>query len=278
MISKLITKGTIASLGLLLAATVASNTSFAQTSESSGNRETAVKNIVLVHGAWADGSSWSKIIPLLVGRGFNVVAVQNPLTSLQDDVTATQQALARVQASNPGPVLLVGHSYGGVVITQAGVDPNVAGLVYVAAFAPAEHESALGLAGNYPTAPAISQLIEDNYGFVIFNQEGIFEDFAQDVSPQEKEVIFAVQGPTALAAALSANVTSAAWRVKPCWFVVAADDRAISPELERFEARRMTAITIELPTSHVPMISEPNIVAEFIARAAQDAGRMSGKL
>jgi pimeloyl-ACP methyl ester carboxylesterase len=274
MISKLITKGTILGLGLLLASTLASQTSFAQTGETS---ETAVKNIVLVHGAWADGSSWSKIIPLLVERGFNVVAVQNPLTSLQDDVTATQQALARVQASNPGPVLLVAHSYGGVVITQAGVDPNVVGLVYVSAFAPAENESALGLAGNYPTSPAIGQLIEDNYGFVVFDHQGVFEDFAQDVSPQEKEVIFAVQGPTALYAALGATVSSAAWRVKPCWFVVAANDRAISPDLERFEAKRMNAITIELPTSHVPMISEPHIVAEFIARAAREAGRKSGK-
>jgi pimeloyl-ACP methyl ester carboxylesterase len=266
MISKLITKGTIASLGLLLAATLASHTLFAEASE------TAIKNIVLVHGAWADGSSWSKIIPLLVERGFNVVAVQNPLTSLQDDVTATHEALARVQASNPGPVLLGGHSYGGVVITEAGVDSNVAGLVYIAAFAPAENESALGLASKYPQAPAIAQLIADNFGFVIFNHEGIFEDFAQDVSPHEKDVIFAVQGPTALAA-LTATVTSAAWRVKPCWFVVAADDRAISPDLERFEAKRMKAITVELPTSHVAMISEPNIVAEFIARAARDAGK-----
>ncbi len=266
MIFKMIAKGTIASFATLLAATLTSQTCIAQTGK------VTVQNIVLVHGAWADGSSWSKIIPLLVERGFNVVAVQNPLTALQDDVTTTKQALARVQATHPGPVLLVGHSYGGTVITEAGSDPSVVGLVYVAAFAPDGNESTLGLASNYPAAPAIGQLVSDNFGFVTLSHEGIFDDFAQDVSPREKEVLFATQGPTALAD-LAAVVTSPAWRVKPCWFVVATNDRAISPDLERFEAKRMKAVTIELPTSHVAMISEPNIVAEFIARAAQEALR-----
>ena len=265
MIYRLITKATIAGFGLFLAATLASQTIFAQTSKGT------VQNIVLVHGAWADGSSWSKIIPLLIERGFNVVAVQNPLTSLQDDVTTTKQALSRVQASNPGPVLLVGHSYGGTVITEAGSDESVVGLVYVAAFAPDGNESTFGLASEYPAAPALSQLVTDAFGFVTLSHDGIFEDFAQDVSPHEKEVLFATQAPTALAD-LTTVVTSAAWRVKPCWFVVAANDRAISPVLERFEAKRMNAITTELPTSHVAMISEPNIVAEFIAKAARDAG------
>ncbi len=265
MISRLITKATIAGLGLFLATTLASQPSFAQTNKG------VIHNIVLVHGAWADGSSWSRIIPLLAERGFNVIAVQNPLTSLQDDVTTTKQALARVQASNPGPVLLVGHSYGGTVITEAGTDPSVVGLVYVAAFAPDDAESTLGLAGKFPAAPAISQLVTDSFGFVTLSRDGIFEDFAQDVSPSEKDVLFAAQAPTALAD-LTTLVTSPAWRVRPCWFIVAANDRAISPELERYEAKRMNAVTIELPTSHVAMISEPEIVAEFIAKAARDSG------
>jgi pimeloyl-ACP methyl ester carboxylesterase len=266
MISKLTTKGTVASLVLLLAATLAPSSLLAQASKAT------IKNIVLVHGAWADGSSWSKIIPLLVERGFNVVAVQNPLTSLQDDVAATKEALARVQTSNPGPVLLVGHSYGGTVITEAGSDPDVAGLVYVAAFAPKEDEFTLGLASTFPPTPALGELLSDEYGFVTLNHDGIFEDFAQDVSPREKELLLATQIPTALAA-LTAPITSPAWRVKPCWFVVASNDRAISPELEQFEAERMKAITIVLPTSHVAMISKPKIVADFITGAARAAGQ-----
>ena len=232
----------------------------------------AIKNIVLVHGAWADGSSWSKVIPLLVERGFNVVAVQNPLTSLMDDVTATKQAIARIEKSDPGPVLLVGHSYGGTVITKAGLAPEVKGLVYVAAFAPEEGQSTLGLASSFPDAPASAEYLQDDYGFFTLSRQGIFEDFAQDVSRREKEVLFAAQGPTA-AAALGGFVTNPAWRTKPSWFVVAANDRAIPPELEQMEAKRMNAITITVPTSHVAMIAEPRIVADFITLAAGSLGR-----
>lgn len=267
MISKVFPTAITASLSLFMAVTLAPRTILAQAGK------TTIKNIVLVHGAWADGSSWSKVVPLLAERGFTVVAVQNPLTSLQDDVTVTKQAISRLEASHTGPVLLVAHSYGGTVITEAGSDPNVAGLVYVAAFAPEEGESTLGLAQSFPPAPALAQLSIDDYGFATLSRDGIFEDFAQDVSPREKEVLFAAQIPTALAA-LNAPVTSSAWRVKPAWFVVAAGDRAIAPELEQMEAKRMNAVTMIVPTSHVAMISEPNIVADFIMLAARSAGKI----
>lgn len=232
----------------------------------------AIENIVLVHGAWADGSSWSKVIPLLAERGFRVVAVQNPLTSLHDDVTTTNQAIERLQRENPGPVLLVGHSYGGTVITEAGGNANVKGLVYVAAFAPEENQSTLGLASLYPSAPLSSQYLQDAFGSFTLSRQGIFENFAQDVTRREKEQLFAAQGPTA-AAAFGGLVTTPAWRTKPSWFMVAANDRAIPPELEQMEAKRMNAVTITVPTSHVAMIAEPRMVADFIAQAARSLGR-----
>lgn len=224
-----------------------------------------VSNIVLVHGAWADGSSWSKVIPLLRARGFNVVAVQTPLTSLADDVAAVKRAIAL----EDGPVLLVAHSYGGVVITEAGNDPKVAGLVYVAAIAPQEGQSAFDLANAYPT-PALQELRLDQFGFLKLTPTGIREDFAQDVSYDEQTVLAATQGPTAAAAALSAPVSAAAWRSKPCWFVVAALDRVVSPALQAVEAQQMNATTITLPSGHVAMLSQPYVVASFIRKAARD--------
>ncbi len=265
MISKSFQIAMSTSLGLLIALTLVPGTIHAQSQKSS------VKNIVLVHGAWADGSSWSKLIPLLIKRGFNVVAVQNPLSSLQDDATATTQAVERIVKSNPGPVLLVGHSYGGTIITEAGSNPDVAGLVYVAAFAPDEGETTLGLAGAYPT-PAAPQFLPDDFGFLTLSHEGIFDDFAQDLSPREKELLFITQGPTA-AAALLTPVDAPAWKVKPTWFVVAANDRTISPDLELMEAKRMGATTITIPASHVAMLALPNIVADFITLAAQTAAQ-----
>src|SRR5689334_514760 len=200
-------------------------------------------NVVLVHGAWADGSSWSKVIPLLEAKGLHVVAVQNPLTSLGDDVAATKRAIAR----EDGPVLLVGHSYGGAVISEAGNDPKVAGLVFVAAFAPDTGESSLSLLQQGPPTPIASELRPDSAGFLKLTEKGISEDFAQQLTPKERETLFATQGP-ASAAALGAIVAgSPAWRSKPNWYIVAADDRAISPDLERSMAQRMGAVTITLP-------------------------------
>jgi pimeloyl-ACP methyl ester carboxylesterase len=228
------------------------------------NAATTVKNVVLVHGAWADGSSWSKLIPLLQAKGLHVVAVQNPLTSLANDVAATRRAIAL----QDGPVLLVGHSYGGVVITEAGNDPKVVGLVYVAAWAPAEGDSLATLAKLYPPAPIGAELRPDAGGFLSVSPKGIAEDFAQDVSDTDKELLTATQGPPN-GAAFGATITTAAWKTKPSWFVIASQDRAIPPELERAEAAAMKAISITLSSSHVPMLSHPKEVAEVIEQAAK---------
>jgi pimeloyl-ACP methyl ester carboxylesterase len=222
-----------------------------------------VSNVLLVHGAWADGSSWAKVIPLLEAKGLEVVAVQLPLTSLADDVATVRRAIALVD----GPLLLVAHSYGGVVITEAGNDPKVAGLVYVAAFAPQEGQSAFELASANPT-PVLQQLTQDAYGFLKITPSGIQEDFAQDLSDTEKTVLTAAQSPTA-GAALSAPVSTAAWRNKPCWFVIAANDRVIAPTLQATFAQEMNATSITLSSSHVAMLSKPYAVASFIRRAAR---------
>jgi pimeloyl-ACP methyl ester carboxylesterase len=222
-----------------------------------------VTNIVLVHGAWADGSSWSKVIPLLDAHGLHVDAVQLPLTSQADDVAAVERAIARVD----GTLLLVAHSYGGAVITQAGNDPKVAGLVYVAAFAPAEGESPFDLAVTDPT-PALEQLQQDQFGFLKLTPAGIREDFAQDLSDSEQTVLAATQGPTAVAV-LAAAITTPAWRNKPSWFVVAARDRVVAPTLQEMFAARMNATSITLPSSHVAMLSQPFVVASFIRKAAR---------
>jgi pimeloyl-ACP methyl ester carboxylesterase len=226
-----------------------------------------IRNIVIVHGAWADGSSWSKVIPLLQAKGFHVVAVQNPLTSLADDVAASKRAIAL----QDGPVVLVGHSYGGVVITEAGNDPKVVGLVYVAALAPSESESVASITKPFPPAPLGSEVKADAEGFLTVTPKGIAEDFAQDLSDKEKQLLTATQSPTS-AAVFGATVTSAAWKTKPSWCVIASKDRAVSPELEKAEATAMKATSITLPSSHVPMLSHPNEVADLIEQAAAKAG------
>jgi len=223
-----------------------------------------VTNIVLVHGAWADGSSWSKVIPLLDAKGFHVVAAQLPLTSQADDVATVQRAIARVD----GRLLLVAHSYGGAVMTQAGNDPKVAGLVYVAAFAPAEGESPFDLTNANPT-PFLQHLQLDQFGFLMLTSAGIRKDFAQDLSDSEQTVLAATQSPTSVAA-LSAPISTPAWRNKPSWFVIAAHDRVIAPELQAMFAERMNATSITLSSSHVAMLSQPYVVASFIRRAARD--------
>jgi pimeloyl-ACP methyl ester carboxylesterase len=237
------------------------NWAVAQSSESYG-----VRNVLLVHGAWADGSSWSKVIPLLEAKGLHVTAVQLPLTSLADD-SAT---LKRAFALEDGPFLLVGHSYGGSVITEAGNDPKVAGLIYVAAFSPDKGESTLDQIKANPT-PVGMELRPDASGFLKLSAKGIVEDFAPDVREAEQKILIATQGPAA-GAAFGAPISTPAWKHKPTWFVIASEDRVISPKLEESEAQEMNAKSVTISSSHVVMLSHPAEVAGFIERAAHDSG------
>jgi pimeloyl-ACP methyl ester carboxylesterase len=225
-----------------------------------------VRNVVLVHGAFADGSSWAKVIPILQAKGFNVTAVQNPLTSLADDVAATQ----RVLEEQDGPVILVGHSWGGVVITEAGTDPKVVGLVYVAAFGPDQGEVVGDLGKPYPPPPALAAPIVDKQGFLSLSTDAVVKHFASDLPEKEARVVAATQVPIA-GSAFGARVSGVAWKTKPSWYIVSKNDDAIAPDLERFFAKRMKATTTELPTSHVAMLSKPAAVAAVIMDAAGKA-------
>jgi pimeloyl-ACP methyl ester carboxylesterase len=226
-------------------------------------RAKGVTNIVLVHGAFADGSSWSKVIPLLEAKGLTVTAVQNPLTSLNDDVAATKRALD----AQDGRVLLVGHSYAGAVISQAGTDSKVAGLVFVAAGAPNAGQSFSEMSQGFPTPPGPQRAKADASGFVSLPRAAVAEDFAPDLPRSESDVLAATQGPTS-ATCFSTKITNAAWETKPSWFLVARQDRMIDPNLERALAKKIKAATLEIDSSHVPMLSHPDRVASFIADAA----------
>jgi pimeloyl-ACP methyl ester carboxylesterase len=225
-----------------------------------------VKNVVLVHGAFADGSSWSRVIPILQAQGYNVTAVQNPLTSLADDVAATRRALAL----QDGPTILVGHSWAGVVITEAGMDPKVAGLVYVAAFAPDQGETVGELGKSYPAPPALAAPNLDKEGFLTLSADA-FKKFGNDLPESEALVAAATQGPIA-ASAFGAQVSGVAWKTKPSWYIVSTLDQAIAPDEERFFAKRMKATTTELKASHVAMLSQPKAVAAVIMDATLKAG------
>jgi pimeloyl-ACP methyl ester carboxylesterase len=241
-------------VGLLLSATSAM---------APDRKPPAVKNVVLVHGAFADGSSWAKVIPLLESKGFHVSAVGNPLTSYADDLAATKRQIA-VQ---DGPVILVGHSYAGVVITEAGADPKVVGLVYVAAFAPDANQSINMISASYPKPPGLAKITPLSDGFIMLSPDGIANDFAQDLTPAEKAVISAAQPQTA-GSIFDAKPATAAWHAKPAWYIVAANDRMIAPEQEKTMAKQINATTTVLPSSHVVMLSQPASVAKVIADAA----------
>jgi pimeloyl-ACP methyl ester carboxylesterase len=222
-----------------------------------------IKNIVLVHGAFADGSSWSKVIPILQSKGYNVIAVQNPLTSFAEDVAAAKRAIGAMD----GPVLLVGHSYGGMVISEAGKDPKVVGLIYVAALVPEDGQNVVDVNAPFPPGPGAAEFQLSPAGFLSLSLKGINEDFAQDASPEERKVIFATQVPWA-AAATGEKVYSPAWQTKPSWSIIAANDRMINPDLQRAKAKLIKATSIELKSNHVPMVTEPKKVAAFILKAA----------
>lgn len=223
---------------------------------------TKVQNILFVHGAWANASAWEKVLPL-VAAGLTGTAVSLPLTSLMDDAVTLKRAIELVD----GPLLLVGHSYGGAVITEAGDEPKVAGLVYVAAFAPDAGESAGSLGAGGPSTRILEVVRPDAHGFFKLTREGVDEVFAHDLTAAERAAIFATQNPLA-DAALGSNVTAAAWKVKPNWYLRATEDRTIHPELQRTMAGRIKATMVEVAASHVPMLSHPQAVADLIVQAA----------
>ncbi|ENA0611271.1 alpha/beta hydrolase [Enterobacter bugandensis] len=219
-------------------------------------------SVVLVHGAFADGSSWSKVIARLQKNHTEVIAVQLPLTSLKDDVAATQRAIARAH----GDVVLVGHSWGGTVISEAGNDARVKSLVYVAAFAPDSGQSTADLVERYPAPPGSAGIAKTADGYLYLPSKAVSEDFAPDVKSSEQNVIAATQGPFR-ADAFGEKVTHAAWHDKPSWFVVSRNDRMINPELERAMAKTIHAHTTEVAASHVSMVSQPEAIVRVIEKA-----------
>lgn len=222
-----------------------------------------VKNIILVHGAFADGSSWAKVIPILQAKGYNVIAVQNPLISLEEDVAATKRAIALME----GPVLLVGHSYGGMVITEAGNDPKVVGLLYVCSLVPNDGQSAVDVTSAFPPGPGSAEFRADASGFLSLSSKGINAHFAQDLPAQERNVIFATQVPWAVRTT-NDKISKAAWKTRPSWFIIGTDDHMVPLALAQAEAKMINATVLELKSSHVPMVSQPKKVADFILAAA----------
>jgi pimeloyl-ACP methyl ester carboxylesterase len=218
--------------------------------------------IIFVHGIWADGSSWADQVTTLQSKGYNVMAVQNGLISLADDVAATKRAIDLAQ----GKVILVGHSWGGFVITQAGNDPKVAGLVYVAAFAPDAGETVPSLS-SHAAAPEIGKYFVPADGFVFLSKEGVQKAFAQDLSPKQQDLIYATQMP-AQQTLFGDKSGTPAWANKSNWFIVAKNDKALHPDLQRFMAQRIHAKTIEIESGHVAMTARAKEVLKVIEEAA----------
>ncbi|MBP2558103.1 pimeloyl-ACP methyl ester carboxylesterase [Neorhizobium galegae] len=222
-------------------------------------------SVVLVHGAWANGSSWAQVVPLLQAKGINVVAVHNPLSSFEADVAATR----RVIVDQPGDVILVGHSYGGAVITEAGNSDKVRALVYVAAFAPSKGQSINAIVRQAPEPPAWQKEIHaDATGVLTWSAEGMARYFAPDISPAAAALLAATQAPLS-AAAFDGKVTSAAFTQKPSWFVISDNDQIIPAGLQQAFAQTMKATTVHVASSHVPMLSQPQTVADAIVAAVE---------
>ena len=223
---------------------------------------TSVRNVVLVHGLFADGSCWSEVIARLQAAGLNPTAVQNPLTTLDEAVASTQ----RVLAQQDGPTVLVGHSFAGMIVTQAGVDPKVTAVVYVAARAPDAGEDYAALAARFPTPPASAGIVFDGDEGRL-SEAAFLRDFAGDLPEAKAKVLYAVQAPFHKAL-LTGRTTQAAWRSKPSFYAVSTEDRTINPDLERFMAKRMGAKTIEVRSSHLSLISHPQEITDLILEAA----------
>ena len=235
----------------------------AQTGSATNTKPT----IVFVHGLWADGSSWNKLINPLADKGYKVISVQNPTTSLEDDVAETKRAIDRAN----GDVILVGHSWGGFVITEAGVDPRVKALVYIAAFAPDKGETVASLSES-ASPTALSGFLQNANGYVTLSREGVGKAFAGDLDQKMQDVVYAVQ-PPAFQKVFGDVASGVAWKTKPSWYVVASEDKTINPELEKRMAQRANAKTTILKTGHVAMLSKPNEVLEVILDAAKSVGK-----
>jgi pimeloyl-ACP methyl ester carboxylesterase len=223
------------------------------------------RNVVLVHGLFADGSCWSEVIGRLQTTGLNVTSVQNPLTTLPEAVASAERVLAR----QDGPTVLVGHSFSGMIVTQAGMHPNVSALVYVAARAPDADEDYTALAKTFPTPPASAGIVFDGDEGRLSEQAFLY-DFAGDLPAAKARVLYATQEPFQKAL-LAGKVTHAAWRSKPSFYAVSTEDRTINPDLERFMAKRMGAKTIEVKASHLSLISQPDTITDLILEATRPA-------
>ncbi|MGK3126423.1 alpha/beta fold hydrolase [Candidatus Pantoea formicae] len=246
------------SLSLLMAATMSCSAMATTPAESAGK-----PTVVLVHGAFADGSAWSKVIPLLEAKGLDVVAVQDPLTTLSDDFATTRRALARVR----GPVVLVGHSYGGAVITEAGANNgNVKALVYVSAFVPSVGDTVSDLSKNYPTPSGFSHIDADNAGFLKLSREGVSGHLAQDVPAEQTALVYSTQKPTN-GAVFGEKITDAAWVNKPSWYIVSLQDHMLNTDLQNAMAIKIHANVTTLNASHAAHISKPDAVAKIILDA-----------
>ena len=225
---------------------------------------TAIKNVVLVHGGFVDGSGWSQVYLGLRESGYNVTIVQNPTTSLADDVAATKLAISQ----QSGPVVLVGHSYGGVVISEAGTDPKVKALVYIAAFAPDKGESVQSLIANPPPGAPVPPILPPQNGFLFLDRAKFAASFAADVAPREAAFMADSQVPWGLNA-LAGAVTEPAWKSKRSWYLVAADDKMIPPPAQRQMAKRANATVVESKGSHAIYVSQPQAVIKLIEQAAE---------
>jgi len=225
-----------------------------------------VRNIVLVHGGFVDGSGWQPVHKILTGEGFNVRVVQNPTLSLADDVAVTKRAIA----SSDGPVILVGHSYGGAVVSEAGTDPKVKGLVYIAAFAPDRGESVSSLIANPAPGAPVPPILPPQDGFLFLDRSKFAASFAADIDPELASFMADSQVPWGLEA-LAGAISIPAWRSKPSWYLVATDDKMIPPPAQRSMAQRAESKMVETAGSHAVYVSKPKVVAELIARAAREA-------